>query len=124
MPIYEYRCDACRVIFQRLVQGFSDPTNLACPRCQTADVQRIVSRVFQLRGEAAHVARIGGDSAFDGVDENDPRAVARWAKELGRTIGEDAGTDWNEMVDEMIDEERADTRAGGSNPGDTDLGWA
>ena len=124
MPIYEYRCDACRVSFQRLVQGFSDPTNLACPRCNTADVHRIVSRVSQIRGEVTHVARLAGDAAFDGVDENDPRAVARWAKELGRTIGEDAGADWNEMVDEMIDEERDDTRSGVSNDGDTDLGWA
>ena len=124
MPIYEYRCDACRVSFQRLVQGFSDPHDLHCPRCQTPAVHRIMSRVTQLRGEGAQVARLAEDPSFAGIDEHDPRAVARWAKELGRTIGEDAGPDWDEMVDEMIDEERADTRREADSGADIDLGWA
>ncbi len=124
MPIYEYRCAACRVTFQRLVRGFTDPTYLVCPRCQTGHVQRVVSRVAHLRGDSTNIARLGVDSTFSGVDESDPRAVARWAKDLGRSIGDDAGSDWDEMVDEMIDQERDDTRRDAANGADSDLGWA
>lgn len=124
MPIYEYHCPHCRGVFQRLVRGFTDPTDLACPRCQATDVTRAVSRVTQLRGDAALTARLSERDPFAGVDEHDPAAVARWAKQLGNTLGEAAGDDWNEMVDEMIDEEQSDTAAGRTHAADTDLGWA
>lgn len=124
MPIYEYHCPHCRGTFQRLVRGFTDPADLACPRCRSTAVSRVMSRVTQLRGDAALTERLSHDDPFAGVDENDPAAVARWAKQLGQRIGENAGTDWNEMVDEMIDEERADSAAGNTHRDDTDLGWA
>jgi len=123
MPIYEYRCAPCKVTFQRLVRGFTDPADLACPRCNARQVSRVVSRVAHLRGDGAIVDRLSRDQTFVGVDESNPQAVARWAKELGRTIGEDAGADWDEMVDEMIDQERDDTRRDNATGSDTDLGW-
>jgi len=83
----------------------------------------VVSRVAHLRGDGAIVDRLSRDQTFAGVGESNPQAVARWAKELGRTIGEDAGADWDEMVDEMIDQERDDTRRDNATGSDTDLGW-
>lgn len=40
MPIYEYRCNACDKIFERLVRG---DTSIACPSCQSASVARVIS---------------------------------------------------------------------------------
>lgn len=48
-------------------------------------------------------------SSFAGLDENDPKSVAAWARRMGSEMGEDLGDDFDEMVDAM---ER------GEDPGD------
>lgn len=86
MPIYEFRCNACRrrtSVFTRSI-GAAIPG--ACEHCGSADLSRIFSRV------AVH--RSGDDSAgFDesslgDVDENDPRSVAKWVRKMSRQMGE------------------------------------
>jgi putative FmdB family regulatory protein len=130
MPIYEYLCPKCNGRFQKLVQGFSDPAGLACPRCGNSEVRRAISRVSVLKSEEARAESLADPSMFAGLDENDPRSIARWAKKLGKELGEEAGEDWDSMVDEMLEEELSggDTEEGeeGSkkrpNKPD-DLGW-
>ena len=126
MPIYEYLCPACNGRFQKLVQGFSDPAGLACPRCGNLQVNRAVSQVAVIRSEEARTESLADPSMFAGLDEEDPRAIARWAKKLGKELGEEAGEDWDQMVDEMMDEEMSDEgeHEGGAAPGKADdLGW-
>ena len=105
MPIYEYICPNCNGRFQKLVQGFSDPAGLACPRCASTEVQRAVSRVAVLKSEESRADALADPSMFAGLDENDPRSIARWAKKLGKELGEEAGEDWDSMVEEMLEEE-------------------
>jgi len=38
---------------------------------------------------------------FAGLDENDPRSMARWARKMAETTGEDMGDEFNEMVERM-----------------------
>jgi len=47
MPLYEYVCRACRHGFEALVLGSDVPT---CPRCRTADLERLLSVVAIGRG--------------------------------------------------------------------------
>jgi len=134
VPIYEYLCPQCNGRFQRLVSGYRDPADLACPRCGTRDVRRAISRVAQLRSEDARTEALADPSMLSGFDEQDPQSIARWAKKLGRELGDDAGDDWNQMVDEMLEQELgtpdadrdADDRAGkrDSDARPDDLGWA
>ena len=42
MPIYDYRCKACHNEFELLVRASSVP---ACPACQSAELERAVSRI-------------------------------------------------------------------------------
>lgn len=105
MPIYEYLCPDCNGRFQKLVQGFSDPPGLACPRCGGAHVRRAISRVAVLKSEESRAESLADPGMFSGLDENDPRSIARWAKKLGKELGEEAGEDWDEMVDQMLEEE-------------------
>jgi putative FmdB family regulatory protein len=131
MPIYEYSCPACNGRFQKLVQGFSDPPGLACPRCGNGGVRRAVSRFATLKSEEARVDALADPASFAGLDENDPRSIARWAKQMGKQLGEDAGEDWQDMVDQMMEEELGDGEEGdedGERPrkakgGEDDLGW-
>ena len=133
MPIYEYLCPSCNGRFQKLVQGFSDPTGLACPRCGSAEVRRAISRVAVLKSEESRTDALSDPSMFAGLDEDDPRSIARWAKKLGKERGEEAGDDWDEMVDQMLEEEMdgdadADEDDAGASKKPSkkpdDLGWA
>ncbi len=41
MPIYEYRCDSCDKIFEKLV--FREDEEISCPNCGDTRVQRVLS---------------------------------------------------------------------------------
>ncbi|MBZ0223353.1 MAG: zinc ribbon domain-containing protein [Dokdonella sp.] len=50
MPIYEYECDACKAVFERL-QKLSDPDPEQCPQCGKKHVRRRLSApAFRLAG--------------------------------------------------------------------------
>ena len=124
MPIYEYMCDQCHARFSKLVRGFQDPEQLQCPRCQNTNVRRAVSRVSVVRSEDARLDAMADPSMFSGLDENDPVSVARWAKKVGRGLGDDMGDDWESMVDEMLEEELGGEQSESSTSGAMDdLGW-
>lgn len=124
MPIYEYRCQTCQGRFQKLVRSFAEPPQVTCPRCQSHHVQRLISQVVQGRSAQDAAQHTLSGLAEANIDENDPQAVARWAKEFGRTLGEDAGSDWDDMVDQVLDEERQQDNDGRNQAGGDDLGWA
>ncbi len=128
MPIYEYLCPNCSGHFQKLVQGFSDPIGLACPRCGSGDVRRAISRVAVVKSEDSRFESLADPSKLAGLDENDPRSIARWAKNLGKELGEEAGDDWDELVDQMMEEELSGEGEGDEPNGKRakktdDLGW-
>ena len=53
--------------------------------------------------------------ALTGVDENDPKSVARWMKKMGREMGEDVGDDLDAaMEDDMAGGAGEDGDASGS----------
>lgn len=103
MPIYEYRCGDCKRRVSLYYQTFSAATAATptCPQCQSANLSRLVSRVFQVKSEDARLDDLADPSAFGDLDENDPKSVARWARKMGQEMGEDLGDDWDEMVDRI-----------------------
>lgn len=44
MPIYEYRCTACDEKYEEFLKS-STTTAPACPKCGSADVARLFSRI-------------------------------------------------------------------------------
>ncbi len=102
MPVYEYRCNSCRRVFSILVRSLSADVNRTCPRCGATDTRRLISRFAVLHSEESQADRLtdmAGDMA--GVDENDPRSIARFARRMSSELGEDAGPEFNEMVDRL-----------------------
>jgi putative FmdB family regulatory protein len=65
MPLYEYRCDACGHVFER-IQKFSDPPVDVCPNCGERKVQKLLSSpAIQFKGSGWYItdyARKGGGS--------------------------------------------------------------
>jgi len=65
--------------------------------------------------------RLSDPSRLSGIDENDPKSMARWMKSMSREIGDDAGEDFD--VDAMMDEAMSERDGkGGGGAGDFDSG--
>jgi len=61
---------------------------------------RLISRFAVHRGSSSVDSDddIGG---LDDVDEDDPKAVARWARQMKEEMGEDLGPEFDDMVDRI-----------------------
>ena len=103
MPIYEYRCGACRRRASLYYQTFSSAERAepVCPHCGSGQLSRLVSRVAVLKSEESRLDDLADPSSFGDIDENDPRSMARWARKMGSQLGEDLGDDFDEMVEQM-----------------------
>ena len=43
MPLYEYRCDRCGEVFEKLRRMSDADDQTECPRCESAGARRILS---------------------------------------------------------------------------------
>jgi putative FmdB family regulatory protein len=116
MPIYEYRCNACRRRFSVLVGVIAEDDPLQCPRCGGTDVTRLISRFARLRNE---------DDIIDDMldpdkigDPEDPKTMRRWVKQMGKELGED----FTDEFDEILAEEEKKAASGGGDEGEEEGG--
>ena len=103
MPIYEYRCTACRRKVTVLTMRVSEAVDPVCEHCGSRDLTRLLSRFAMVRSEDARLDDLTSDAALGDVDESDPKSMARWMKKMGNELGEDLGDDFDAMTDEMAD---------------------
>ncbi len=111
MPIYEYRCAACKRRTSVFVRSVSSPVRAKCEHCGSAKLTRLLSRFAIQRGP--------GDFGDPGdIDENDPQAVARWARQMKDEMGEDLGPEFDDMVGRIEAGEDPEAVMGGEGFGD------
>lgn len=108
MPIYEYRCEDCRKRVSVLVKRMGQEAE-ACPLCGGTRLVRLWSRFAMTRSEEDRLERLADDAELAGLDENDPKSVARFMKKMGQELGEDAGEDFEQAMEEL---ERGETGEG------------
>jgi putative FmdB family regulatory protein len=108
MPIYEYRCTACRRKVTVLTMRVSEAVDPVCEHCGSHDLTRLLSRFAMVRSEEARLDDLTSDAALGDVDESDPKSMARWMKKMGSELGEDVGGDLDEMMDDVGDAADAD----------------
>jgi putative FmdB family regulatory protein len=102
MPIYEYRCRQCRRRTQVLTLRSSERPEPICEHCGGKDLDRLMSRFAVARSEESRLDALGDPSSLAGLDESDPRSVAKWMRKMGQEVGEDlGGPEFDEMVDEI-----------------------
>ena len=100
MPIYEYTCNDCKRRVSLLWRSFADAADrqAACPRCGSARLTRLMSRVALLRSEESRLDSLADPSAMSGLDENDPKSLARFMRKMASETGEDLGSEFDEVV--------------------------
>jgi putative FmdB family regulatory protein len=48
MPYYEYRCNKCGEDFEKMLRFSESDNNPICPKCESADTHKKISRVAAL----------------------------------------------------------------------------
>jgi putative FmdB family regulatory protein len=107
MPIYEYRCLACRRISEFLILNPNAPFEPVCPRCNSTDLERVLSRVRVRLSEETRMERLADPSRWGGladVNENDPASMARMMRQMGPHLKEALGEDYPGEMDQIIEE--------------------
>ncbi len=56
MPLYEYRCDACGALFERLRRMQEADEALSCPKCESSSVKRQLSTFAPHAGSSSSQA--------------------------------------------------------------------
>ncbi len=133
MPLYDFVCNACRKpfdIFMTYAEYGARP--VACPHCRSTNVRRRVPRVRVAKSEESRVEDLAGDfsdpSALAGL-ENDPQAMGRMMRKMGRELGEEMPPEFDEVAGRLekgespdeIEKSLPDLGEGMSGSGDEDL---
>jgi putative FmdB family regulatory protein len=106
MPIYEYRCLDCGKKFEVLHVSAEEVHSPGCKYCQGRNVQKLISRVRVVRSEESRLESLMDPSMMGGLDEKDPKSLAKWMKRMGKEMGE-------EVSDEEIEQVIEDAASGG-----------
>lgn len=116
MPVYEFYCADCHAIFNFLSRQINTTKQPSCPRCGRPELERQVSHfaisknrpepdgdglpagMDEERMEQAMMALAG---EMEGVDENDPRAMARFMRRFSEVTGMPLGDEVQEAMSRL-----------------------
>jgi putative FmdB family regulatory protein len=111
MPVYEFYCAACHAVFNFLSGRVNTYRRPDCPKCGRPELERQVSRFAYSKGrteepdgmpdlddERLERAMAGLAGEMEGMDENDPRAMARMMRKLSDATGMDLGSGFDEAM--------------------------
>jgi len=100
MPLYEYRCTTCRKRVTVLTLRVGEDVTPTCDKCGSTALERLMSRFAMGRSEEARLDALSDPSSLAGLDENDPKSMARWMRRMGSELGDELG---GGELDEMVD---------------------
>jgi putative FmdB family regulatory protein len=104
MPIYEFSCPKCRVIFNFFSKRVNPDRSPVCPKCGNKKMEKEISSFATLKGAKDPASAPGPDSAPDlddpkmmramseierdigNLDENDPRQMARLMRKMKEAL--------------------------------------
>lgn len=104
MPIYEFRCSSCSKKTTFITLSIKEHFTPRCKFCHSLDMEKMVSRIATPRSDESRLESLADPSKLSGLDENDPKSLARWMKKMGKEMGEDMGEDFDHAVEEAIEE--------------------
>jgi putative FmdB family regulatory protein len=112
MPIYEYRCEDCGKKTTVVTLSMSAEVRPKCRHCGGLRLTKMISQVAVLRSDESRLERMSDPTALTGLDEEDPKSVARWMKKMGKEMGEDLGDDFDEEVDRAVEDAEKEKQGG------------
>src|SRR5512132_3547609 len=86
MPIYEYACPKCRVIFNFLSKRLNPDGSPTCPKCGNKKMEKQISRFAMTRGLKEPAAKPEGEAPDPGMPDLDDPRIERAMQELERDM--------------------------------------
>ena len=105
MPLYDYICQRCSRRFEVFLSYAEyGRKRVACPQCGSREVRRRMPRPRLLKSDESRMDALAEDfsdpSALAGL-EDDPHAMGRMMRKMGREMGEDLPPEFGEVVDRL-----------------------
>jgi putative FmdB family regulatory protein len=102
MPTYDYACLDCLQrfdVFMSYAEYGSKPVH--CEHCGSGNVKRRPPRVRIAKSEDSRMENMTDDlSGFEGLDD-DPQAMGRMMRKMGKEMGEDLPPEFDDVVDRL-----------------------
>jgi len=102
MPTYDFICLNCGKPFD-IHMAYSEygVRPVLCLHCGSEKVKRRLSRIRVAKSEDSRLDDMGDDlSGLEGL-ENDPQAMGRMMRKMGREMGEDLPPEFDDVVDRL-----------------------
>src|SRR5512144_429377 len=102
MPTYDFICNDCHQRFD-VFQTFAEYGKVAvsCTHCNSKNVRRRMTKVRVAKSEESRMESMADDfSGFDGLEE-DPQAMGRMMRKMGKEMGEDLPPEFDEVVNRL-----------------------
>jgi len=102
MPTYDFICNNCNQRFD-LFLTFAEygKTAISCVHCNSRNVRRRMTKVRIAKSEDSRMDSMANDfSGFEGL-EDDPKAMGRMMRKMGKEMGEELPAEFDEVVDRL-----------------------
>jgi putative FmdB family regulatory protein len=102
MPTYDFICNKCNQRFD-VFRTFSEygKKTVTCAHCGSRDVRRRMTRVRIAKSEESRLDSMANEfSGFEGL-EDDPQAMGRMMRKMGKEMGEEVPPEFDEVVDRL-----------------------
>jgi putative FmdB family regulatory protein len=102
MPTYDFICNDCKQRFEVFLT-FSEygRKTVTCLLCNSKNVRRRMTKVRIAKSDASRMDSMADE--FSGIEglEDDPKAMGRMMRKMGKEMGEDLPPEFNEVVDRL-----------------------
>ena len=102
MPTYDFLCNDCAQRFDVFLT-FSEYGRkpVVCPHCHSRNVRRRMTKVRIAKSDSSRMDSLADD--FPGLEhlDDNPKAMGRMMRKMGKEIGEDLPPEFNEVVDRL-----------------------
>ena len=102
MPTYDFICNNCSQHFEVFLT-FAEygKKTVKCAQCGSKNVRRRMTKVRIAKSEESRMDSMADDfSGFEGL-ENDPQAMGRMMRKMGKEMGEELPPEFDEVVDRL-----------------------
>ncbi|HXD10580.1 MAG TPA: zinc ribbon domain-containing protein [Anaerolineales bacterium] len=99
MPTYDFICNNCNQRFEVFLT-FAEygKKTVTCTHCKSKNVRRRMTKVRIAKSEDSRMDAMAND--FSGIDglEDDPQAMGRMMRKMGKEMGEELPPEFDEVV--------------------------
>ena len=108
MPLYEYKCNACRKRITKLIRSLEKPVSASCDYCGSEDLARLISKFTVHNSWGSSLNWAPSSEAFNSADPDNPREMANYMRRMQQEMGGEVTSEFTDVVHELDSEASTD----------------